>query len=133
MVIIIPIKRITEIINGICIYTTTSSEDQAIISFDFFNFIENNILLNKALINSFMNKPTSVGVFQINDTSLEFEEWQNGYDVITFSNFCNILNDTTFFRTKYIENQSGTEYSKKLLFHFKKFNPKPDSICKFIK
>ncbi len=83
-------------------------------------------------INRFKNEPNHFGVFQINGTSLEFEEWENGYDVITFSNFCNILNDTTFLRTKYIENQTGTEYSKKLLFHFRKFSPKPDSICPFI-
>ncbi len=107
--------------NGICIYTYTDSEN-----------IEKDILLNKSLINRFRNEPNHFGVFYINGTSLEFEEWENGRDIITFSNFCKILNDTTFLRTKYRNNQSGDSYSEKLLFHFKKFSPKPDSICKFI-
>jgi hypothetical protein len=113
--------------DGVCINVFTSIEGQ-----DTIDFIENDILLNESLMYSFMNTPSHIGVFQINTESIEFETWEAGRDIITFSNFGEILNDTTFLITKQVNNDSGKSYSEKMTYRFRQFSPKPDSINSFI-
>jgi hypothetical protein len=114
--------------DGICINVFSHIEGS-----DTTNFIENEILLNESLISSFMNTPTHIGVFQINKESIEFETWEAGRDIITFSNYGKIFNDTTFLITKQVNNDSGKSYSENLTYRFKQFSPKPDSTNNFIK
>jgi hypothetical protein len=114
--------------DGACIHVFTSIEGA-----DTLNYIENNILLNESLISNFMNTPTNIGVFQINTESIEFETWEAGRDIITFSNYGEILNDTTFLITKQINNDSGKSENENLTYRFKQFSPKPDSTNNFIK
>lgn len=114
--------------NGVCIHVYTRIDGQ-----DTLRFVENNILLNESLINRFMNTPTSIGVFQINGESIVFETWEAGRDIITFSSYGEILNDTTFLITKQINNDSGKSTTMNLTFRFKQFSPKPDSTNTFIK
>lgn len=113
--------------NGVCINVFTRIKGQ-----DTLRFIENDILLNKSFISTFMNTPTNIGLFIINSESIEYETWEAGRDIITFSNYGKILNDTTFLITKQVNNDSGKSYSEKLTYRFRKFSPKPDSTNNFI-
>ena len=114
--------------NGICINVFTQIE-----SHDTISFIENEILLNEGLMSNFWNTPNHIGVFLINKESIEFETWEAGRDIITFSNFGEILNDTTFLITKQVNNQSGATEAMSLTYRFRQFSPKPDSTNIFIK
>ena len=114
--------------DGVCINVYTRVEGQ-----DTLSFIENDILLNESIVSTFMNTPTNIGVFQINAESIEFETWEAGRDIITFSNSGEILNDTTFLITKQVNNDSGKSYSENLTYRFRQFSPKPDSTNTFIK
>lgn len=114
--------------DGVCMNVYTRIESQDTIS-----FIENEILLNETLMFNFRNTPNHIGVFQINKESIEFETWEAGRDIITFSNYGKILNDTTFLITKQVNNDSGKSESLNLTYRFKQFSPKPDSTNTFIK
>lgn len=114
--------------NGVCINVYTRIERA-----DTLSYIENDILLNESIISTFMNTPTNIGVFQIKTESIEFETWEAGRDIITFSNYGKILNDTTFLITKQVNNDSGKSESLNLTYRFKQFSPKPDSTNTFIK
>lgn len=114
--------------DGVCINVFTRIEGH-----DTLSFIENDILLNESVISTFMNTPTNIGVFQINAESIEFETWEAGRDIITFSNYGEILNDTTFLITKQVNNDSGKSYSEYLTYRFRQFSPKPDSTNNFIR
>ena len=96
-------------------------------------FIENEILLNEDLMSKFWNTPNHIGVFQINAESIEFETWEAGRDIITFSNYGEILNDTTFLIKKEINNESNKSETLNLKYCFRQFSPKPDSTNNFIK
>lgn len=114
--------------DGVCINVYTRVEDQ-----DTLSFIENDILLNPSIISNFMSTPTNIGVYQINAPSIVFETWEAGRDIITFSNYGWILNDTTFLITKQVNNNTGTATYDNLTYHFRQFSPKPDSTNAFIK
>ncbi len=114
--------------DGFCIHVFTDIECQ-----DTLSFIENEILLNESLISNFINTPSNIGVFKINSEAIEFETWEDGRDIITFSNYGEILNDTTFLITKQVNNDSGKSYSEKMTYYFKQFSPKPDSTSIYIK
>jgi hypothetical protein len=114
--------------DGVCINTWVKP-----VNSDTLSYIENEILINDAFINKIKSIPTHIGVFQINTKSIEFETWEVGRDIITFSNYGEILNDTTFLITKQVNNDSGKSYSKKLTYRFRQFSPKPDSTNTFIK
>lgn len=114
--------------DGICFHLFGLIEDHDTIS-----YIENEILLNETLMHSFWNTPNHIGVFQINDNKIEFETWEAGRDIITFSHYGEILNDTTFIITKRVNNDSGKSYYENLTYKFKEFSPKPDSTNTFIK
>lgn len=114
--------------DGVCIHVLTHIEGS-----DTLSYIETNILLNESLVYRLMNTPTNIGVFKINAKSIEFETWEAGRDIITFSNFGEILNDTTFLISKQVNNDSGKSYSEKLTYRFRQFSPKPDSTNTFIK
>jgi len=113
--------------NGVCMNVFSRIESQ-----DTLSFIENEILLNEALMSNFRNTPNHIGVFQINAKSIEFETWEAGRDIITFSNYGEILNDTTFLITKQVNNDSGKSESLNLKYRFRQFSPKPDSTNNFI-
>ena len=113
--------------NGVCMNVFSRIESQ-----DTLSFIENEILLNEALRSNFRNTPNHIGVFQINAKSIEFETWEAGRDIITFSNYGEILNDTTFLITKQVNNDSGKSESLNLKYRFRQFSPKPDSTNNFI-
>ncbi|MES2766298.1 MAG: hypothetical protein V4642_10535 [Bacteroidota bacterium] len=115
--------------DGVCLHSLAEPTSQ-----DTFYFIENEILGDKALISRYWNTPDQIGVFQIDDKSLQFEKWNNDYHQISsLSFFCDILNDTTFVQTKWVNNSSRMTYPERLTYHFKQFSPKPDSTNKFIK
>lgn len=114
--------------DGVCINTWVKPVNQ-----DTLSYIENEILLNSAFINKIKSIPTHIGVFQIKTKSIEFETWEAGRDIITFSHYGEILNDTTFLITKQVNNDSGKSYSEKLTYRFRQFSPKPDSTNNFIK
>lgn len=114
--------------DGVCIHGLTSIEGT-----DTLSFIENDILLNESIISTFMSTPTNIGVFQINEESIEFETWEAGRDIITFSFYGEILNDTTFLITKQVNNDSGGSETLNLTYRFRQFSPKPDSTNTFIK
>jgi len=113
--------------DGFCINTWVKPINQ-----DTLSYIENNILFNDEFINKIKSIPTHIGVFKINAKSIEFETWEAGRDIITFSHYGEILNDTTFLITKQVNNDSGKSYSEKLTYKFRQFSPKPDSTNTFI-
>ena len=114
--------------NGVCLHLFERPESQ-----DTLSFIENDLLLNKALMSRLWRTPTNIGVFKIDTESIEFETWEAGRDITTFSHFGEILNDTTFMLIKWINNDSGKSYSENLTYRFKQFSAKPDSTNNFIK
>lgn len=114
--------------DGVCIHMYMRIERQ-----DTLDFIENEFLLNNALISRLLNTPTHIGVFQIYTESIEFETWEAGRDITTFSHFGEILNDTTFLLKKRINNAQNKTFFENLTYRFKQFSPKPDSANNFIK
>jgi hypothetical protein len=114
--------------DGFCINTWVKPINQ-----DTLRYIENEILLNSTFINKIKSIPTHIGVFQINAKSIVFETWEAGRDIINFSHYGEILNDTTFLITKQVNNDSGKSSSEKLTYRFRQFSPKPDSTNNFIK
>lgn len=114
--------------DGVCINVLTPIEGT-----DTLSFIENDILLNESLMSSFMTTPNHIGVFRINTESIEFETWEAGRDIITFSSFGEILNDTTFLIARQVNNDSGKSETLNLTYRFRQFSPKPDSTNTFIK
>ena len=84
-------------------------------------------------MSSFMNTPSHIGVFTINKESIEFETWEAGRDIITFSNYGKILNDTTFSITKQVNNDNSKSDILNLIYKFKQYSSKPDSTNNFIK
>ena len=114
--------------DGVCFNVYTRIESQ-----DTLNFIEKDILQDKSIISTFVSTPTNIGVFKIKEKSIEFETWEAGRDIITFSNYGKILNDTTFLITKQVNNDSGKSYSEKLTYRFRQYSPKPNCTNTFIK
>lgn len=114
--------------DGVCMHLFERPESP-----DTIGFVENDILLNNTLLSRLWSTPSNIGVFQINKTTIEFETWMAGRDIITFSHYGQILNDTTFLLTKWTNNDSGKSYSEKLTYRFRQFSPKPDSTNTFIK
>src|SRR5690606_16273704 len=108
--------------DGTCIHEWGTPKNQDTIS-----YIENEILLNNSYIDQNKNIPNHIGVFQIKDESIKFEVWEAGRDIITFSHYGEILNDTSFLITKQVNNQSGKTSFEKLVYRFVPFSPKPDS------
>jgi hypothetical protein len=114
--------------DGVCMHLFERPESQ-----DTLDFIENEILLNNTLMSRLWSTPSNIGVFQINEKSIEFETWIAGRDITTFSHFGEILNGTTFLLTKWTNNDQGKSYSVNLTYRFKQFSPKPDSTNNFVK
>lgn len=114
--------------DGVCMNVYSRIE-----SHDTLSFIENEILLNEALMSNFRNTPNHIGVFQINAKSIVFETWEAGRDIITFSNYGEILNDTTFLISKQVNNESGATEAMSLTYRYRQFSPKPDSTNAFIR
>tara|TARA_R110002072_G_scaffold263270_2_gene422115 strand:- start:379 stop:1155 length:777 start_codon:yes stop_codon:yes gene_type:complete len=115
--------------DGVCIHLFLGISGTS----DTLNFIEKEILLNRNLISSLWAEPTEVGVFEINGQALEFECWQAGRTIRPFKFNCSIRNDTTFYLKNVITDSEGSTIQYNLPYHFKKFEPKPDSTNTFIK
>ncbi|MBT3206885.1 MAG: hypothetical protein HN704_03280 [Bacteroidetes bacterium] len=113
--------------DGFCIHTGTHLNSQE----DTLIYIENEILLNEEYISDLKSTPQHIGVFQIRYPDIEFEIWEAR--TTTFSNYGEILNDSTFIINKKMNNGTGNTYSVNLTYRFKQFSPKPDSTNNFVK
>lgn len=113
--------------NGVCMFMYTRIESQ-----DTLSYIENEILLNDELMSECWSTPNHIGVFRINAGLIEFETWEAGRDIITFSSSGVILSDTSFLLTEQVNNESGSSSSLNLKFRYNEFSPKPDSTNNFI-
>lgn len=100
---------------------------------DTLNFIEKEILLNRNLISSLWAEPSEVGVFDVNGQDLKLECWQAGRTIRPFNFNCSILNDSTFYLNNVVTYIEGSTIHYNLPYHFKSFQPKPDSTNTFIK
>ncbi|MBO6161358.1 MAG: hypothetical protein J6O01_07760 [Bacteroidales bacterium] len=121
--------------DGFCIHTLTHKPDD--FGPDTLQCIENK-LLNPGFISKLKDFPSQIGVFKINDIVIEIEIWDDvgriiGGDVLnTFSYYGKILNDTTFFVYKRVNNENDKTYTEDLTYHFVKYDSKPDSTNRFI-
>lgn len=97
------------------------------------DYIESEFLLNESFINDAKSKPSWLGVFEINDKSLNFETWEAGRNITTFNHLADMLNDTTFILQEKVDNLLNSSSTENLTYRFKEFNPKPDSTNMFIK
>ena len=115
--------------DGFCIHMFTDPK-----SSDTLSYIENEFLLNKSFISKIKQKPSWIGVFQINKGSIEFETWEAaGKYITTYSHYGKIINDTTFTVNKRRNNDQNRTSSLNLIYRFKQFNPKPDSTNVYVK
>ena len=123
--------------NGFCIHSimdVTYSNFEVKSKQDTLEYIKRTLFEDKSVIQRFLNEPTSIGVFRIEGKDIEFETWENGYNVLIFSNYGKILNDSTFLINKYVQNQRcRKEQAVNLTYKFVEYSPKPDSISSFIK
>jgi len=113
--------------DGVCIHFFFRPE-----TLDTMNYIESEFLLNESFINDAKSKPSWLGVFEINDESLNFETWEAGRNITTFNHFADILNDTTFILRERVDNLLSSSSTENLTYRFKEFSPKPDSTNMFI-
>lgn len=100
---------------------------------DTLHYIENKYLLDNAFIIDIKQTPNWIGVFQIDNSKIEYETWVAMRHIPTFSYYGEILNDTTYKLTKWIANDIDVTYPLELTYKFKKFDFKPDSTNTFIK
>ena len=119
--------------DGFCILMAVSAKDG-----DIPGYIETEFLLNDSFISKWKAVPNGIGVFKIVKADIELELWNYsgggvGSPITTFSYYGNVLDDTTFYFRKWVNNYTNRTYSKDLTFHFKPFSPKPDSTNVYIK
>lgn len=91
------------------------------------------ILLDEELLKKAENSKFSWGVYIINKDSIYYEKWnpsEKPYKTVKY--YGKIINDTTFIINTIISKDKLLKF-KEIKYHFKKFDPKPDSITKFIK
>lgn len=89
--------------------------------------------LNKEYITIVVNLKYNWGVYQIRGNKIKFERWHPSERPFrTAIREGEILNDSTFIIKKAISSK-GKETIKNEIYHFKQFNPKLDSITKYIK
>jgi len=112
--------------DGFCIHTWGESANP-----DTLSYIENEILLNDALITKMKKNPSHIGAFQIMYTDIKFETWELRNWVFTY--YGKIVNDTTFIIHKRMENNTGKIFSENSTYRFHQFSPKPDSTNNFVK
>lgn len=84
------------------------------------------------------NSKADWGVFQINNSKIEFERWypSSGWISKAYVRSGEILNDSTFIITESYRNQNGEKTEIEAIdetYHFKQFSPKPDSTNNFVK
>lgn len=121
--------------DGFCIQPCTKKTN--VVGLDTLNHIDN-LLQNNNYISRLKDFPMQIGVFKINDIVIEIEIWNDagriiGGDVLnTFSYYGKILNDTTFFVYKSVDNEDDKTYTEDLTYHFVKYDSKPDSTNRFI-
>lgn len=114
--------------DGVCVHMFASPTRE-----DIPDFVENDILNNKPFMSRLWKTPTNIGVFQVDSESLEFEIWESVYDITTFTYFCEIVNDTTFVLSEWVDNDHNKSHIVNTTYRFVQFSPKPDSTNRFIK
>ena len=98
---------------------------------DIFQSIEKKFLYNQDVLSKIRNEPYGVGVFTINNKSLEMENFVGRGFKHTYHTYGEIINDSTFIVRKFVGFNGGEEYWN-AKFRFKKFSPKPDSTSVYI-
>ena len=98
---------------------------------DIFQSIEKKFLYNQEVLSKIKNEPYGIGVFTINNNSLEMENFIGRGFKHTYKSYYEIINDSTFIMKRFIGIE-GSETSHNLKFRFKKFSPKPDSTSVYI-
>ena len=81
-------------------------------------------------------KKQNWGVFLIEGDRIEYERWERaigGYNLIIRGHYGNIENDTTIHFTKTYSSETKKTDKIDFVYHFKKFDNKPDSTNNFIK
>ncbi|ATA89505.1 hypothetical protein CGC58_07060 [Capnocytophaga stomatis] len=94
--------------------------------------LEREILLNADYIKSVCSKGDKIGIFQVNYPTLEMETLESSV-FPTFKHYGEILNDSTFVLHRTVNSKKGNVVYENLTYKFKKFSPKPDSTCVYIK
>ena len=121
--------------DGFCIHTFTHKPND--FGLDALNYLEKR-LLNDDYISKIKKIPLNIGIFKIENIDIEIEIWNDagriiGGDILnTFSYYGKILNDTTFFVYKSVDNEDDKTYTEDLTYHFVKYDSKPDSTNRFI-
>lgn len=104
----------------------------------FLSVAEMDDYLNGEFINnkSYQMHKSNWGIFTIENDNIKFERWYPGDPPLkAYIREGNIINDSTFIITESYRMQGGNKTEVKAraeTFHFKAFNPKPDSTNKFI-
>ena len=112
--------------NGVCYYLYGSADSQPLEA-----DVEQNVLLNRLLIDRLRTTPTGIGVFEITGDSIFIQQWEKDRDIVTQERRGVILNDTTFVLTS-VENLQREFESVSWTYRFIGFSPKPDSATAFI-
>lgn len=97
---------------------------------EFFSTLRNNNFLSKV-----RRQRVSWGLYTVKSDSIEFERWYHGggSEKLALTRKGIILNDSTFLIVKVVNSLTAEYDSTHELYHFKKFQPKPDSTNEFIK
>lgn len=93
--------------------------------------------INEAYIypqpNKSSNKsPVGWGVFRISNQNIEYDMWQPRADAPVYRRKGTVLNDSTFIIDSYSKLDGKDSNKLNITYHFRQFNPKPDSTNKFI-
>ena len=99
---------------------------------DIFQSIEKKFLYNQDVLSKIKNDPYGIGVFTINNKSLEMENFIGRGFKHTYHIYGEIINDSTFVMKRFIGIE-GSESFHNLKFKFKKISPKPDSTSVYIR
>ncbi|MBN2175462.1 MAG: hypothetical protein JW731_15135 [Bacteroidales bacterium] len=110
--------------NGIILYTWSTDD---------LNFTEiENRFIQKEFLDKLKNVKYLWGLYRIEGNRISFERLYPHSPKKAYIRSGYIPNDTTFIITKSMRSDGTEVREKNEVYHFKKFGPKPDSICKFI-
>ena len=112
--------------NGVSILTFFS------VGKDTLQSIKEKLFHNEEFLSTMGSEPHSIGVFTINNKSLEMENFVGRGFKHTYRTYGEIINDSTFIVRKFVGFNGGEEYWN-AKFRFKKFSPKPDSTSVYIR
>lgn len=114
--------------NGVCLCTYIMKGGK-----DIKQYIESDVLQNKAYMRSLFEKPTGIGTFMITKRTIALQAWKykNKHSTIVVDYIGEIINDTTLRVNTITEFDSNTPQFAYDIFHFVPFTHKPDSTHKF--